>query len=423
MSRWYRWIACFFILGAMQAFGVIDRLVYGTWPGKSGDKVTTAITLMLMVSGTMLYYHAYSRNPAFMRRELRLAFAVLFVLGVTVFWSLDPSATIRQSVIYFFVIIGAIGVATYFTVDQFFNLFRVACLLSAIASVLLSAAAPSAAEMADTGDYIGIFPHKQWLGQVMAAGAFATLHELREGKHSRMWLFANLAVFIGMTLASKSATSLMMVIVFCVLFAGISLYDKKGLGRLMAGVGFAVAGPVLVVVAAYPDMILELLGKDPTLTGRTEVWQYAIDNIVAKPLLGWGYFGFWTMSNPIVVEINDAMHWVVPHSHNGLLELLLSVGIVGTAFFITLFGQAIASAIRCLSTPYRRLGESTIIYYIGILVLSISEPVLLTATQPSTIIFFVTKIMCYRAVQVCGRRHVALTASSQLSSGHGKSLY
>lgn len=43
MSRWYHFASAFFVLQAMQALGFIDRLIYGEWVGKGGDRTTQSL--------------------------------------------------------------------------------------------------------------------------------------------------------------------------------------------------------------------------------------------------------------------------------------------------------------------------------------------------------------------------------------------
>ncbi len=161
----------------------------------------------------------------------------------------------------------------------------------------------------------------------------------------------------------------------------------------------------LIVAVVAPDTFLELIGKDPTLTGRTEIWAYVIQDIWMKPFLGWGYFVFWQPTNPSAVEISDAVHWVVPNAHNGLLEFLLDVGVLGTALFAFILIRIIVLAVRCLRTPKRALAISTISCCAGILLIGVSETVLLTSTQSSTSVMFITGLMCERALYVAkGRR-------------------
>jgi exopolysaccharide production protein ExoQ len=216
---------------------------------------------------------------------------------------------------------------------------------------------------------------------------------------------------VGMAYASKSTAALFVSLVFCGISAFDSLWRKGGAGRV-TGVTLAVfLGPVLVVAVAAPDSLLEMMGKDPTLTGRTELWAYVIEDISKKPWLGWGYAVFWSQSNPAAVKISDAMGFLVPQAHNGLLEFLLNVGVVGTALFVFVLVRNLVLGVLCLRTPARALGVSTIICCVGVLLEGVSETVLLAPTQSLTSILFITGLMCERALWVAKGQRYRLTDS------------
>ena len=177
--------------------------------------------------------------------------------------------------------------------------------------------------------------------------------------------------------------------------------------------------PILVVVAVDPGPILEMIGKDPTLTGRTDLWTYVINDISLKPLLGWGYYGFWSPNNPAAIEISAALRWFVTQAHNGLLEMLLNVGVVGTAIFIFLFVRNVILAFRCLRTSAKALAISTIIVCVGILTIGVSETVLLAATQPWTSMFFITGLMCEQAVRAAKLRQYRIAPRGYLERPAG----
>ena len=305
--------------------------------------------------------------------------------------------------------------------DEFMHLLSWCCFLSAIASLFVAIASPGVAFM--PGDYegtlnfIGIFPHKNFLGQVMATGALAALHDIRVARRRYLGKLCMLFVFLGMAYASKSTGALMAALLFC----GISGFDslwRKGSAARMTGVILAVLlTPVMIVAVAAPDTFLEMIGKDPTLTGRTEIWAYVIQDIWMKPLLGWGYFGFWQLTNPAALEISNAVHWIVPQAHNGLLEFLLNVGVLGTALFAFILIRIVVLAVRCLRTSDRALAISTISCCAGVLLIGVSETVLLAATQPSTPVMFITGLMCERALYVAKelRRYRAVDGRGQMS--------
>lgn len=67
--------------------------------------------------------------------------------------------------------------------------------------------------------------------------------------------------------------------------------------------------------------ISPLLGRDETLTGRTEIWKGLIKIIEQEPILGAGFGGFWTNERMEIHNIDEA--------HNGYLDVLLELGCPG----------------------------------------------------------------------------------------------
>jgi exopolysaccharide production protein ExoQ len=397
-----RWICSLFLLQAMEALGFFDRLVYGGWQGKPGDKITESLNLMLIVTSLLLVGRGF-RRIKYIRTGSLLTIAAAGFLLLSSLWSIDPQTTIRRGVIYLYVVTGAIGISGCMDGDEFMDVLALTCGISGAGSVLLWLASPANAVAAGTGDFIGIFTQKNVLGQVMAAGALASLHAIRTGR-GRQRSAVMLTLFVIVAVASKSATSFMTIFAMCGIDGGITLFRKGGVVRLLAIAAVSVLSPVVVLAAVFPDSLLEMMGKDPTLTGRTDLWAYVLTDIAQKPLLGWGYSAFWSPDNPAAVEISDIMRWYVPQAHNGLLEMLLSIGFVGAGFFIFLWGRNVWKALRCMRTPAKALGISTLLACIGIFLVGISETVLMEPLQITTTLFFVTGLMCEQAVRPTRRQ-------------------
>jgi exopolysaccharide production protein ExoQ len=232
----------------------------------------------------------------------------------------------------------------------------------------------------------------------------ASLHGLRVGP-KRLRNTVMLILFTVVALASKSATSFITLFSFCGM-DGITtlLFRRRGAARICGIFAFLFLMPLVTFAAIFPDSLLEMIGKDPTLTGRTDLWDYVLIYIHQRPWLGWGYSAFWSPSNLASVEISEVLQWHVPQAHNGLLEMLLNAGFVGTAFFIFLWVRNSGLALRCLHTPQKGLAISTLLACGGILLVGISETILMEPLQISTTIFFVTGLMCERALQAERRR-------------------
>jgi exopolysaccharide production protein ExoQ len=404
MPRWCYWVAGFFLLDTMSALGFIDQLVYG-FGAPGSDKISQTLNVLMIAAGLTLFGVSCRRSKRGFATGSVLAFSAVGFLCLSSLWSLAPEKTIREGILYLFVIIGVIGIARSMDADNFMHVLSWCCFLSAIASIFVLIGLPS-------DEIRGIFASKNVLGQVMATGALATLHGIRVARRRYLGKLCMLFVFLGMAYASKSTTSLLAALLFCGISGFDSLWRKGGAARMAAVIIAVVLAPVIIVTVAAPDTFLEMIGKDPTLTGRTEIWAYVIPDIWMKPLLGWGYFGFWYPSNPAALEIFDAMGIVLPHAHNGLLECLLNIGVIGTALFASILTRNIVLAVRCLRTPERALAISTISCCAGILLVGVSETVLLSPAQSSTPLVFVTGLMCERTAYAAKQRRYYLIAPS-----------
>ena len=425
MPRWYYWVSGFFLLDTMEALGFISRLVYGSWAGKGGDKITQTLNLLMIAASLTLFRHQLppeqeelcgGQRPGPLGGRVPGSVRPLVVgpgddrpgrhrLPVRHPWRdrNRPHHGCRR--------VHASAELVLFPVCNRFD---------PPAHCLPRQRAWWETRRGEV-DFIGIFPQKNVLGQVMATGALAALHGIRVARRRYLGKLCMLFVFLGMAYASKSTGALMAALLFCGVSGFDSLWRKGGAARMTGVILAVVLAPVLIVALAAPDTFLEMIGKDPTLTGRTEIWAYVIQDIWMKPFLGWGYYVFWQQTNPYAAEISAAVHWTVPNAHNGLLEFLLDVGVLGTALFAFILIRIIVLAVRCLRTPERALAVSTISCCAGILLLGVSETVLLTSTQSSTPLMFITGLMCERALYVAKGRRRYRVPDSRGQIGCGRS--
>jgi O-antigen ligase len=400
--RWIYLFAAFISANTLEMFDIFDRTIYGEWSGKPGDLLTQSINLLMIGFSVSLFFSGLKRL-----RSMRIGSALMLALAIfllsSTIWSGNPQGTIRQGVIYLAVVIGTIGVASTLDVDEYMRLISSLCSLAALLSLLLMVVSPSHV-FTEAGDYRGIFSQKNVLGEAMSMGALATLHELRAGGPHK---WRNRGILVLVTIAcflSRSATSLSTIIVLCTVDMVTILMRRGGIKRLLGIAISCMTALALIIVSIFPDWMLAAMGKDPTLTGRTEIWSYVISDIYQKPLLGWGYNAFWSGDNPAAVEIDDVVQWTVPQAHNGLLEIFLSVGLVGGVLFLSLLARNIILGLRCLGTSDRTLAMSSLLCCSSIILVGISEAVLLNGLEASTPLFFVTGLYTERALWLRQRR-------------------
>ena len=74
--------------------------------------------------------------------------------------------------------------------------------------------------------------------------------------------------------------------------------------------------------------IAELTGRDPNLTGRTDViWTQLIPVAMQHPLLGTGYGGYW------IEPLRLGPKLTVNEAHNGYIDIFIELGVVGLILF------------------------------------------------------------------------------------------
>jgi O-antigen ligase len=404
--RWYYVASGFFLAQTVGAFAALDRILYGEWDGKTGDKLSQILNLILIAVSFLLFFRGFRQSRS-VGTGGALALSLAIFLALSGLWSIDPATSTRRGLQYLFFVIGTIGITRNLDGDEFMRLLRLVCILSALAALPLFVVSPGIVMMGDGRDVRGVFSHKNVLGQVMAAGVLASLHGMRVESGRRSVNFLMLIVLIASALASRSGTAFVVIIIFCSVDAIAVLYRRGGVMRLVAVFAVALLIPVLAIFMLFPDLALGMLGKDATLTGRTDLWAYVMDFIAQRPILGWGFLAFWQPTNPLAEEVSTTLGWRVPEAHNGLLELLLEVGIVGTGAFLVLWIRNVAIALRCLWTSAKDIGQTALLNCSGIILVSISEEVMVDPAQISVVLFFVTGLYCEKALLADRRRRLA----------------
>ena len=110
------------------------------------------------------------------------------------------------------------------------------------------------------------------------------------------------------------------------------------------------------------------MGRDSTLTGRTEIWSRVI-HLVPNPVVGTGFESFWLGRR---LEIMDDYQQSLNEAHNGFLEIWASLGWVGTIILLTM----IAVAYREIISQFRRNPDAArlrMAYFLTVIVTSFTE--------------------------------------------------
>lgn len=229
----------------------------------------------------------------------------------------------------------------------------------------------STVEGYDAG-WTGVWPHRNQagiraaLGAVALGGVIAAMLPLSRGPGPPRWArwatprtavlagaVAGVGACLAMALGSRSATVPVVLAVVSVVAAAIGL---RGLARrggrarrlAVAGAGLGVAGGM--VALAERSMLLDLLDRRPDVTGRTDLWAALWERVVEWPVVGHGYNAFWAGTRGPSAGIWEAFNGP-PHAHNGYLDVMLELGVVGLVVMLVIVGRVVirlgVAAWRC----------------------------------------------------------------------------
>ena len=208
-----------------------------------------------------------------------------------------------------------------------------------------------------TVSYTGVTMSKNSLGYVCLVFGIASLWRVLEARRPsprssavsfRTRRRARLAhgLIVVMTLwlllVANSATSLACFVVAGLLMMAVGRPSFARSPHMIVGLGLVVALCGLL----FADLFTAVLGRDPTLTGRTDLW----DQLVAmtpNPVLGAGYESFWLGDR---LERLWQQYWWHPNqAHNGYLEIFLNLGAIGVGLLASVIFRGYRNVVVALN--------------------------------------------------------------------------
>ncbi len=184
---------------------------------------------------------------------------------------------------------------------------------------------------------IGMTPHKNTLGMLALVGALFLLWDLLELRRAgrgesalssvlSRWAVLSMCWYLLITL--DSATSLLCAIAGSALL--LLVWRTSGRGRSLVRVeAFGLCAAIVLwgldSAFAVRESLIQSLGRDLTLTTRTELWPL-LNSYQEHPWLGAGFNTFWAGSR--LVRLQEAVGAII-QAHNGYLETYLNGGWLG----------------------------------------------------------------------------------------------
>jgi O-antigen ligase len=381
---------------AEQGFAVVSLLLYSGGPltvllsggADEGELTTNAfnnslVLLLLSLNYVVTFFLliAQRKKVLYLLSKDRLLSIVLGLAVVSILWSVNPAKTVNRSIALVGTSLFGLYLATRYNMRQQLQVLAWMFGIAIVLSFLFGVALPKYGIMGGihAGAWRGIYNHKNVLGKVMVPSAIVFFLLAISSKRNRLLLWCSFSSSLVLILLSTSKTSLLNVVTLLAALAVYRLLRWRYDLMIPALTGIAtVGGGLQVWLTANADTLLSAIGKDATLTGRTDLWPFVWEMIWKSPWLGYGYGAFWYGLDSESAYIWYATGWTPPNAHNGLLDLLLNLGFLGlTIFVLGFFTTSLPSALAWVRLSRRSEGFWPVIYITYFVLANLAESTLM----------------------------------------------
>ena len=344
--------------------------------GSAGGVLMERLGKLLICAACMVF--AVQRHQSVRRLSMHMKLVTAFpIIALLLFpVSQQPTRTISSAALLLGGVLLLYYIMSRYTIDQVLELFLVLGAVTIVASIVFALALPRYGLDRMGGHdtaWKGIFSAKNYLGNLALFFLTAAVSYRPRNPFLRSVRLAQIVFCLAAIAFSRAATAYTLTAVYAAYFVIIRTlrcFRKKD--YLVAGLALlVVVSTVAAVIALWPELLISVLGKDLTLTGRTGIWSAVLDSIAKRPLLGYGYQAFWLGLEGESYRIILAVSWVLAQAQNGFLDVMLEMGTVGLAIVLLVFGFAFRDAAACLLRSRDDTQLRAVEWYLAIVILTL----------------------------------------------------
>ena len=363
-----------------------------------GDLVLQLLFAVVYVITSMLITRRWRIAVRAIMKE-KLLLAIVGIALASAIWSDVPTLTIRRGIAAIGTSLFGVYLATRYSLKEQLRLLAWTLGIATLLSLVFALALPSyGVHQADffAGAWRGIYVHKNALGRMICLSILVFLLLSIWGEKSRWFAWAGFGLSAIILLKSTSATPLFS---FLSVLALLPLYSvlqwRHPLALFIFTMGVTLTASITLLLTISAETILGAYGRDLTFTGRTELWFALIEWIQKRPWLGYGYSAFWLGKNGEVQNLSNAIGWTPAYAHNGYLQLLLDLGLLGTGVIVLGFLLSFSRALIWARSNPTAEGIFPLVYFTFLLPYNVTDSIILQQNNIFWVLYVSTTISMF----------------------------
>ncbi len=268
---------------------------------------------------------------------------IWLLIGFTIssiIWSFTPNLTSNRLIALCGTALFSLYFSSRYTIKEQLEIIGWTMGIGAILSLIFAVALPAYGQMTGihNGLWRGIYYNKNGMGKIMGIGTVIFLI-LAQRKGNSQWICWGLsALSLFLLVMSKASSPLLNLGIVMMAFFLLQILRWQYALMVPVIAGISLAGVAIqAAMISNADTIAETFGKDMTFTGRTDLWPLVIDKIQEQLWVGYGFGAFWNGLDGPSRYVWSSIDFAAPNAHNGYLDLLLELGVVGFALYALQF--------------------------------------------------------------------------------------
>ncbi|KAA0980320.1 O-antigen ligase [Pseudomonas sp. ANT_H12B] len=345
-------------LGGASSFGDIDKDLEGSIANQVCGLITLLVPLFFFIRNKVFLSKTFYRSNFFL-----LVFILCVIASIN--WSHDPMLSLKRFIAMLSVVFFAGFIAYNYPLEKITFMLGCAIGVAAFIGLILAIVMPDVAFLSGgirDGAFKGIFAEKNAGARLNAIAILLLLPMIRQ--RNRWALFCSFFSLVAILLA-RSATGVVLIIsgTFSYWYFLTLIRLRINHSQLMfLGSTFLY---LLMCLFLYSNVavLLEMSGRDPSLTDRTLIWELLAPFIDGQFLKGYGFGAFW--SSPDAAAFITRWGYI-GNAHSGYMETLLNGGVIQLTALALLLGEALLKQYRAVTANQAAQFRASALVIIGL---------------------------------------------------------